>query len=237
MSFSKVYLTQKGIALCAKLIGGQDLEILSVQGGDGPEIDPDYSQQMALSHPCIQFEMHKGVVYDPEYPKRVTLPIYYSNEELNSGIALSEIGVLANDPDEGEILFCVLPAYDMPLALPGIDEGRLELTMDLMLELSLSPEVSILLPPSVIYLTKPEADVLYATKKHRHPAEEIDESNGYTTEAWQRHQDAQIEALQLKTDAGTTTAETIQRGTVPESNWTVLKHWGIYDREKGVFYA
>lgn len=237
MSFTKAYITQKGVQLCAKILAGEPLEITAVLGGDGQNNQNNYTEQEKLIQPAIEFECPQGIQYDEAKPKNVTIPIYFQNAKLEKAIYLSEIGVFAKDPDQGEILFCILPAYDAALALPAISEGRLELTMDIILELSLAPEVSIVLPPSLVFITRPEADLLYAKKEHRHQADEIDESIGMTTEAWQREQDAEIEALKLKTDAGTTMAETHQKGAKPEMNWRVLNNWGIYDQEKNLYYA
>lgn len=237
MSFTKAYLTQAGIQLCTKLVRDGELKLLSIKGGDGPKLTDDYSEQTQMSHAQIDIQCSKGIVYDENHPQRLTIPIYYENSTLSNAIQLTEIGLFAEDPDEGEILFCILPAYDHPLSLPSIGEGRLELTMDILLELSLAPEVSITLPPSLIFLTKPEADKFYAPKEHRHAASEIDESNGSTTEVWQRNQDAEIEALKIKTDAGTTMAETHQRGTEKQAHWMIVDNWGIYDAHKQIFYA
>lgn len=237
MSFTKAYITQRGVQLCVKILAGETLEITAVLGGDGQNNSEDYTEQEELIHPIIEFECPRGIQYEADKPRNVTIPIYFQNTELQEAIYLSEIGVFAKDPDQGEILLCILPAYDAALALPAISEGRLELTMDIMLELSLAPEVSIVLPPSLVFLTRPEADLLYAKKEHRHAADKIDESIGMTTEAWQREQDAEIEALKLKTDAGTTMAETHQKGSKPETNWKILNNWGIYDQEKNLYYA
>lgn len=237
MSFTKAYLTQAGIQLCAKLIKNGELKISAIRGGDGPRLTENYSEQTQMSNALLDMQCNRGILYDDENPQRITIPIYYENASLADAIQLTEIGLFAEDPDKGEILFCILPAYDQALPLPSREEGRLELTMDILLELSLAPEIQIVLPPSLIFLTKPEADRLYAPKQHRHSANEIDESNGSTTETWQRNQDAEIEALKIKTDAGTTMAETHQRGTEKQIHWMVLDNWGIYDPIKQIFYA
>lgn len=237
MSFTKNYVTQKGLALCAKLIKEDDLTITRILGGDGAKQSADYSAMTLLSNARIQFETNRGVLYDAATPNRLTVPIYYNNEKLAAGFNMTEIGVYAEDPDEGEILLCVIPGYDAPLPLPGMYEGRLELTMDIVLELGLADQVQILLPPSLIYLTRPEADDRYWRLTVQYPATEITETVGYTVEQWQRMQDAEIEALKKKTDAGTTSADTHQVGTVPMALWTILNHWGWYDKALGVFKA
>lgn len=237
MSFTKNYMTKKGLELCAKLVKGGELRVTRVLGGDGAKATDDYSSLTELANGRIAFETNRGVLYDENEPDRLTIPIYYDNAALAQGFNLTEIGVFAEDPDEGDILLCVVPGYAAPLPLPGMNEGRLELTMDLILQLSLAEEVQILLPPSLVYLTKSEADALYWRLDTQYPATWITETNGETVEAHQRWQDAEIEALRLKTDAGTTAADTRQVPSDPRENWNVKNHWGIYDAVRGVFYA
>lgn len=237
MSFNKAYITHSGLALCAKLIKNDDLRISEVLGGCGITSNTDYADFSQLITPSIVFETNRGIIIDPDHPNQITIPIYYENQALDQAINLSEIGLFAEDPDEGNILFAILPAYEQPLPLPAQNEGKLELSMDVVLELSLAENVQVVLPPSMIFLTKPEAISLFAPIIHRHDAHEIDESNGNSVESWQRLQDAEIEALKLKTDAGTTSADTHQVPTDPMSNYKILNHWGIYDDKRHIFYA
>lgn len=236
MSFTQAFLTKKGLDLCAKVLSGQELILHSIYAGTGEKVTDDFATQEALSKKEIALQ-YREIRYDENQPQAITIPIYYQNDQLQESITVTEIGIFATDPEEGEILFCILPSYDDPLPLPKLQDGRLELTMDVFLQLNLAPDVTITMPASIVFLTRKEADTLYATKQHRHVADQIDESNGYTTEVWQRQQDAEIEALKVKTDSGTTSAETNQRGTYPESNWMVLNDWGVYDAKRNVFYA
>lgn len=236
MAFTKNYITIKGLALAAKVLAGGKLQITRVVGGSGTEPSVPYSDMLALGAESFLFETPRGIVYEGVKPNQVLLPIYYATRSNPGAFTLSEIGVYAADPDEGEILLCVVPGYDAPLALPSNAEGYLEITLDLIIELLLAPDACIVLPSSLVFITRPEADALYAPKKHRHPADEIDESIGRTTEAHQRWQDEQLAIMRDRVEAGVTSnAIQIEFGPERPLKWRIVNHRGWYDKKLGCY--
>lgn len=94
--------TDKGDALLAKLAEGNTLEITRAQSGSGKVDVSLLKQQTAVATP------QQTVTIQPvAYPeaKKCKLPITIRNDGLTSSYTATQIGVFANDPDEGEILF------------------------------------------------------------------------------------------------------------------------------------
>lgn len=238
MSFSKNYITQKGLALNASLIHEGKLNITRVIGAYQTKPSGDVHDLTNVGTPIIAFQTNQGVVYDRDSsPNRITIPIYYKNDQMAQSKILTEIAVFAEDPEDGEILYCLMVGYDYPISIPAATEASLEITMDIIVELTLSQDTTITLPPSLVFLTKEEAVTLFAPKKHRHQAVDVDETVGATVEAHQRVQDAEIEALKAKTDTGTTSGETVGVNVENASNWRIIDYWGFYDKTTSTFRA
>ena len=101
--------TDKGDALLAKLAEGHMLEITRAQTGSGTVDASLLKQQTAVSSPKQTVTIHP-VAY-PE-TKKCKLPITITNVGLASSYNATQIGVYANDPDEGEILFFLAQSAD-----------------------------------------------------------------------------------------------------------------------------
>lgn len=236
MAYAENYLTEKGTQLCAKLLVGDTLKITRVVGANGVQQGIEYKDYTDVGPPVILFATNQGVVYDPSVDKnRLMLPAYWSNESFYVSSQITEIGVFAEDPDEGEILLSVFPFYESPMALLAETQGPLEITAVLFVKLSLANTIEIEVPSSVVYLTRPEAEALFWVIGHKYPATEILESNGYDSEYWQRWQDEQIELLKIKVDEGAAKAVTVVLNPLPETTWVLIQ--GYIDRASGNMMA
>ncbi len=236
MAFVTSYLTEKGLALATKLIDSSHaLSITRVLGGDGPDPATPPSERISLQRATIAFETNGGAHFLA--PDRIEIPLYYENSALTETLLLSEIGLFAMDPDDGEILFAIAVSYNAPLALPRFAEGRLELTCQFILQLSLNPDISISLPSSAVYLTRPEADQRYWRIGVQYPATEIVESIGETVEEHQRWQDERLHIILDTLATGTRSTQQVDVDTQKPLKWKVMNHNGWYDAAKAVFRA
>lgn len=95
-------VTDKGNALLAKLAEGSTLEITRAVSGSGTVDTTLLAQQTAVDTPQ-QTVTFQPVAYPGE--KMCKLPITIRNNGLATSYICTNIGVFANDPDEGEILF------------------------------------------------------------------------------------------------------------------------------------
>lgn len=115
--WSNAVMTTKGLALQAKLIAGSTLTITKVMSGSG-SVDVDkLAAQTAVSSPqqslsCLRIS----------YPSagKAKLPVLLSNEGVTTAYTAKQVGVYAQDPDEGEILFFIMQA-DQAATVPGVE--------------------------------------------------------------------------------------------------------------------
>ena len=95
-------VTDKGNALLAKLAAGNTLEIIEAVSGSGAVDTTTLAQQTTVDTPQ-QTVAIQPVAYPGE--KMCKLPITIRNDGLKTSYTCTNIGVFANDPDEGKILF------------------------------------------------------------------------------------------------------------------------------------
>ena len=231
------YLTQKGARLIAKLNALQEkLTITSIWGGNGTQPSEPYADMTDISAHDIKFSTYNMLAYEND--GKLTFTLYFDNKNLASPYSLTEIGVFAHDPDEGDILLCVIPMYDSAQNIPAhsaADNGnRFELTSKVTIELQLAPTLEIIISDSLIFLTIEEALRRFWVIGKKYPATEITESTGTTTEEWQRIQDERIKQLEVTLESGTTAGITANK---PPSDWKILNNSGYRDRERGTIRA
>lgn len=101
--------TDKGDALLAKLAEGHTLDITRALSGSGSVDVTLLKQQTTVSNPQQTVTIHP-VAY-PE-AKKCKLPITITNAGLASSYNCTQIGIYANDPDEGEILYFLAQSTD-----------------------------------------------------------------------------------------------------------------------------
>jgi hypothetical protein len=109
--------TNAGRTLLAKAITGVELHFTRIMTGDGtlPEGANIY-EQTEMIHPIKEMPI---TALDATTVGQATLTALLSNEGLNMGFFAREIGIFANDPDEGEILYAYTNAGDYPDYIPG----------------------------------------------------------------------------------------------------------------------
>lgn len=100
-------ITTKGLALQAKLIAGTALTITRAVTGTGTVAAGVLQSQTAVTGEK-QTMTFRGFTY-PE-PGRCSLPCRISNTGLTEGYTAKQVGVYAQDPDDGEILFIIMQA-------------------------------------------------------------------------------------------------------------------------------
>ena len=100
-------ITAKGIALLAKLIKGHTLNITGARSGAGYVTPGTLQNQTTVTNPkqALRF---RPASYPAQGKSEVTC--YLTNDGLAAGYTASQIGVYADDPDEGEILFFITQA-------------------------------------------------------------------------------------------------------------------------------
>ena len=102
--------TNKGLALTAKTAAGACLRVTRVVGGSGHTADVPNAAQL----PEIRQTLAVGEARCAG--NTAVLPVTLAAVELGATYTLTELGVYAEDPNEGEILYCVY-RLDEPVTL------------------------------------------------------------------------------------------------------------------------
>lgn len=100
-------ITDKGLALQSKLLEGHSLEITRAIASSG-YIQPGllHSQTEVID---AKMELQFRAISYPEYG-RCKMPLFLTNDNLEEGFKVRSIYIMANDPDEGEIVFFIAQA-------------------------------------------------------------------------------------------------------------------------------
>lgn len=101
--WSNAVITQQGLALEAKLIAGTTLTITKAQTGSGSVPVANLATQTAVTNPQ-QTLSFRSVTYNSGV---AAIPAYLRNDSLSTGYTATQVGIFAQDPDEGEILYFI----------------------------------------------------------------------------------------------------------------------------------
>lgn len=116
MSIWKAVVTEKGEALLAKMTQGKNLEITQAKVGAGQVSVSLLKQQTSVS------TMKQTATVEPVgYPGdgMCAIPVSITNESITASYDAWQIGIFANDPDEGEIMFFIAQAEDKATNIPS----------------------------------------------------------------------------------------------------------------------
>lgn len=93
--------TNKGLALTAKTAAGACLRVTRVVGGSGHTTDVPNAAQLSEIRQTLAVGEARCT------GNTAVLPVTLAAVGLESSYTLTELGIYAEDPDEGEILYCV----------------------------------------------------------------------------------------------------------------------------------
>ena len=116
MSTWKAEVTEKGDALLAKMTQGRTLDITHAEIGAG-QVDITLLKQQTSVSTVKQTATVEPVGYPEE--GMCALPVTITNEGVEASYSAWQIGVFANDPDEGKILFFLAQAVDNATNIPS----------------------------------------------------------------------------------------------------------------------
>lgn len=157
-NFSKFYLTKKGIDLQTKLQSGATLKFTRVAVGDG-----------IVDDPATLVELENLVQYRASYPINdivnkgdgtSIIQTIVSNKSLDEGFFLREIGVFADDPDLGEILYCVTNTGQYADYLPAKTLNSVDIILEIITVVGNAENVVIEIDDSLVYVTRKEFNSL-----------------------------------------------------------------------------
>lgn len=113
-------ITNKGLALQAKLHSGTTLSLTRAVAGAGTVAASNLINQTSVA------DERKALVFSTQsYPEegKCAVPLKLSNTDVAEGFTVRQIGVYAFDPDEGEILYLIAQTTaGQGTAVPSADE-------------------------------------------------------------------------------------------------------------------
>lgn len=118
-TWTNATVTEKGYALQAKLLSTDKLEITRVVTGSGRATAGQLVNQTAVSD-IKQTLSVESLTYDDK--GNANLRVLLSNRELTTSYVCNQIGIYANDPDEGEILYAIAQEAVAGQPIPSIVE-------------------------------------------------------------------------------------------------------------------
>lgn len=152
-NFPNMILTNSGNTLQAKVQGGAPLQFTKIGMGDGQLNGQPISPLTQLIHQTVTVPIDGGQVVGKDTYRVKGI---FSNQELAAGFTWREIGVYAQDPDVGEVLYCYANAGDAGDYIPPPDQNRIESTLYCSMTVSNASSVTIQIPASDTFIPMDE---------------------------------------------------------------------------------
>lgn len=151
MSFGLIAFTNRGRALQAKAQAGAQLNFTRLAVGDGQLSGQAIADLTALIHEIKSITLNKFKVLTGG---KAVVGGVLSNQDIDTGFWLREIGLFAEDPDLGEILYCYGNAGELAeyIPFPGGAE-ILEKQLDIVSIVGNASNVSATIDQSMVYET------------------------------------------------------------------------------------
>ena len=150
---SEPTLTNKGNSLIQKGLQGETIEFTKFKIGNGDPGETDVKTLEDIVHPIKTIELDR---IDRNDNNVILVGKGYTNSGIEEDVRWNEIGVYANDPDDGEILFAYINAEDEIEILKSEQCGiSMENNLAVMLLISSEIDVTAVIA-SIQYTTKDE---------------------------------------------------------------------------------
>lgn len=156
--FKNAVTTAQGVALIAKVLSGRcNINFTKIATGDGSyATDEDISRRTALKAERQTFPISAKEIFNQStvHLKYIVSNVNEDGSPLVNGYYVKEVGLFANDPDDGEILYAMALAvenkWDHLPAYNGILPSTI--TMDWYAEVANAADVTIMVKPGAYVL-------------------------------------------------------------------------------------
>lgn len=111
-------VTDAGIALQSKIMNGQSLKITKAVTGAGSVPPVNLRQQTDVTVPKQEIRLLPAAVKDDQ----ITIPVVLENTGWNERYDLWQVGLYVEDPDGGEVLYCLAQANEKK-TIPSEEES------------------------------------------------------------------------------------------------------------------
>lgn len=176
--FGGMTLTNKGLALQGKAQAGTQLNYTRIAIGDGslsgqsvPALNALISLKKSL--PIARLQMQP--------PNKVIIGTTLSNADITTGFYFREVGVFAQDPDGGEILYAYANAgVTADYIAPGGGTDIIEKAFDCVVVVGTAANIKAMIDESLVFAKKSELDAVDAAKVDKVSGKGLS-ANDYTT--------------------------------------------------------
>ncbi|KNF08565.1 hypothetical protein CLPU_6c00510 [Gottschalkia purinilytica] len=156
--FNRLVLTKEGIDLQSKVQIGLPLKFTKVGIGDGLLTDGKRLDDLKeLINRKKIYDINKLKVIGDGTSKVTTI---ISNKDIEEGFYVREIGLFAEDPDKGEILYCVANAGEYADFLPSHEISPVEFIIELITIVGNAENVTAVINDSLVFVTREELNDL-----------------------------------------------------------------------------
>lgn len=164
-------LTNNGIALMVKAFCGEEIQFSKLKIGSGRAEGIDIKTLNDLINPIKNINISR---IDRNDNNVILVGTGYNNSEVETDITWNEVGVYANDPDDGEILFAYINTEDALEIIKSNQSGvSIENNLSVMLLISSDVNVSAVIT-SIQYASKQELlDHIKERNPHKTTKEDI----------------------------------------------------------------
>ncbi|MBS7007434.1 hypothetical protein [Anaerostipes sp.] len=132
-------LTDKGAALQSKLVNGQTLNITKVMTGAAKVPLVNLRQQTSVTEGGNRIDLQPIRTEE----NKIIVPVLLENTKLGEGYDLWQIGIYAQDPEEGEILYCLAQASEAKYIPSATDSPGFSITWDFYFKTSSTPSFEV----------------------------------------------------------------------------------------------
>lgn len=137
-------LTNKGKALQSKLTAGNILKITNVKSGAGRVSVLDIRDQTAVQDIKQELTLQPMTVKN----NRVELSVLLENVNLKESYELWQVGIYAEDPDEGEILYCLAQASEGKIIPSATESPGFSITWNFHFKVSDGEKIDMQIEPA-----------------------------------------------------------------------------------------
>lgn len=152
--YNEMHLTNAGRHLATSLMAGEVLAFTKIGIGAGDPISKEQISAMtSLLNPKAYFP-----IAEVKYNKDGTVSIIstFVNKDNETRFYIKEIGVFAQDPNRGEILFGVIPCGDAADLFSAKTDKELTITHEIMVKVEDAENVTFIVNDSLVWATKQE---------------------------------------------------------------------------------
>ena len=136
-------ITEKGLALQTKLLDGATLRITKVEAGAGKTAD-DIRKQTEV----LQVKQGLSLQMVKKTEKQIIIPVLLENLNVSESYELWQIGFYAEDPDEGEILYCLAQASEGKIIPSATESPGFSITWNFHFKVSDGEKIDMQIEPA-----------------------------------------------------------------------------------------